>query len=172
MVGGTALCRVRVCVVQELPTPKIICKRRLAVHSSFTTSRRNETSNLLIPLISGSLNKYRKRIASSERLCNLPHRTFHALFHKAEIPTNQIYQRGNGRGSELDPSAPVSQPPTVLEAEDPVVLQEPSDDADDPDVLADTLEPGAHPADPAHDAVHLHPGVGGLVDLGDHNLVV
>jgi hypothetical protein len=140
-------------------------------HTS-NTSRKNEGTSTFIPLILARLNRYRKRITTLELLCNLPYRKLHALFHKANFPTNQIYQKGDRRGSELDSSNPVSQPPTVLEAEDPVVLQEPSDDADDADVLADALAPGAHPADPAHDAVHLHPSVGGLVDLGDHNLVV
>ena len=61
---------------------------------------------------------------------------------------------------------------TVLEAEDAVVLQEPSDDADDPDVVRDARESRAHAADPAHDAVHVDPRVGRLVDLGNHDLVV
>ena len=63
----------------------------------------------------------------------------------------------------------------VEEVEGPRVLEEPADDADHPDGLADAGEPRPEAADPAHDQVDRHAGLRGLVqrddDVGIHQRV-
>ncbi len=59
----------------------------------------------------------------------------------------------------------------VVEVEHPGVLQEASHDGAHPDVVRDARDPGAQAADPPHDEVNLHPGLGGAVEGPDHLLL-
>ena len=61
--------------------------------------------------------------------------------------------------------------PGVGEAEHAGVLQEPAQDRAHADVLAQPRNPRAQRADPAHDHIDLHPGLGGAVERVDDGLV-
>src|SRR3954451_18124662 len=54
--------------------------------------------------------------------------------------------------------------PPAVEPEDPGVLEEPAEDAPDPDVLAHARDAGPDRADPADDDVHRNSGLGREVE--------